>query len=136
MTPPRVLIVDDDVAITRMLKRTFDRAGFDTSTVDNGAQAFALLAREDFDAMICDLQMPHMSGRELCRKLTSEEIRFPACVFIVTSRPEAEERDWMREFPAITLIEKPVGPKQLLLRLCQRLRAESSEDGEVQRSAA
>ena len=136
MTPPRILIVDDDVAVTRMLKRTFDRAGFDTLTVDNGAQAFTLIASECFDAMICDLQMPHMSGRELCRKLAGDGVRFPGCVFIVTSRPEAEEREWIREFPGITLIEKPIGPKQLLLRLCRRLRAESSEDGEAQRSAA
>jgi CheY-like chemotaxis protein len=136
MTAPRVLIVDDDVAITRVLKLTFDRAGFDTLTANNGAQALALIAGERFDAMICDLQMPQMSGRELCRRLAGDGVPFPACVFIVTSRPEAEEREWMREFPGTTLIEKPIGPKQLMLRLSQRLRAGSSEDGEAQRSAA
>jgi DNA-binding response OmpR family regulator len=136
MTAPRILVVDDDVAITRVLKRTFDRAGFETLTVDNGAQAFALIAHEHFDAMICDLQMPHMNGRELCRRLAGDAVAFPTCVFIVTSRPEADEREWVREFPGITLIEKPIGPKQLLLRVCQRLRAEASEDGETERSAA
>ncbi len=76
--------------------------------------------------MICDIQMPRMSGPMLCRHLASTGPYLPGCTLIVTSRTEAEERDWVSAFPGVSLIEKPVGPKHLLRLVRQRLQSEAS----------
>ncbi len=122
MSTRRILIVDDDSNVVRILARTFERSGYAVTTARNGAQAHhALSSQEPFEAMICDIQMPQLTGRELCQKLANEGPYLPAVVVVVTSRSEADERDWVREIPAITLIEKPVGPKQLLRTVRERL---------------
>ncbi|MBM3316411.1 MAG: response regulator [Candidatus Eisenbacteria bacterium] len=117
----RILIVDDDIAVTRILKRTFELAGYAAEAVGDGRHALTALARQRFDAMVCDIEMPNMTGRELCRRLASEGPYLPRCVFIVTSHTEDEERGWIGEFSNIALIEKPVGPKQLLRRVARGL---------------
>jgi two-component system OmpR family response regulator len=136
MHEPHILIVDDDIAVTRILKRTFEQAGFAAMTVDNGELALAALEREHFEVMVCDVQMPRMNGRELFRRLAGGGARLPECIFIVTSRTESEERDWVSEFANIELVEKPVGPKQLLRRVVRRLLPELADAGDTEREAA
>lgn len=130
MESQRILIVDDETSISRVLGRVFERAGYRVATAQNGALALERLSREHFEVMICDIQMPRMNGRELCRHLASQGPYLPACTFIVTSRSEIEERSWVEDFPTIRLVEKPVGPKQLL-RLVRRALAGEGVDAPV-----
>ncbi|MCK4305103.1 MAG: response regulator [Candidatus Eisenbacteria sp.] len=124
MEPRRILIVDDDSTVARILVRVFERAGFSATAARNGKQALALLSNEHFDAMICDIQMPEMDGRELCQELSSSGPYFPGCTFIVTSRSEEEERSWVAEHPNVGLVEKPVSPKQIMRLVSQELGVE------------
>ncbi len=119
----RVLVVDDDSTVSRILGRVFERSGLQVTTAPNGKRALDILTEsaERFDAMVCDIQMPYMTGRELVRHLTTEGPYLPGCVFIVTSRSESEERDWVKAHEGISLVEKPVSPKQILRLLKQRL---------------
>jgi DNA-binding response OmpR family regulator len=121
MDAPRVLIVDDDSSVARVLARVFERAGYLPATAPDGEWALTLLGDRTFEIMICDIQMPRMDGRELCRRLSREGPYLPACTLIVTSRSEVEERAWLDEFPDVCLVEKPVGPKQLLRRVRRHL---------------
>jgi CheY-like chemotaxis protein len=125
-----VLIVDDDPAVALVLVRMFTKAGFATSHVSNGLLALEALSAKHFDAMICDINMPRMNGRELCRRLHEEGPYLPECVYVVTSLTELEERDWLREIPSIELVEKPVSPRELLRRVHERL-LESKERGKA-----
>lgn len=135
MASIRVLVIDDDIAVTRILTRTFERAGCSVRAVHNGEQAIAALSEAEFDAMICDIQMPRMGGRDLCRHLTIQGPYIPRCVFIVTSRTESEERDWIGEYPGAELIEKPVSPKQVLRRMSRALSAVDRESDSDRRAA-
>jgi DNA-binding NtrC family response regulator len=121
MSSKRILIVDDDSSVVRILGRIFTREGFTVTTCHNGAQAVEPLSTQTFDAMICDVQMPRLSGPELVRQVTSAGVRLPTCTFIITSRSEDEQRDWVSAYPEIELVEKPVGPKQLLRLVTRRL---------------
>lgn len=135
MKQRRVLIVDDDAAVSRVLVRVFERAGCIAAAAPNGKRALALLSSDErFDVMICDIQMPHMDGRELCRHLAASGPYLPGCVFIVTSRSEEQERSWVEGYPGIVLVEKPVSPKQLLRRVTRRLETEEPPH-EEQRAA-
>ncbi|MCK4411943.1 MAG: response regulator [Candidatus Eisenbacteria sp.] len=139
MEDHRVLIVDDDSSVARVLARAFERAGYVVATAPDGEWALTLLADQQIDIMICDIQMPRMDGRELCRHLTRQGPYLPACTLIVTSRSEHDERAWVEEFPGVCLVEKPVGPKQLLRRVRRHLESlpgfDGRESGEQRRAA-
>ncbi|MFH1143285.1 MAG: response regulator [Candidatus Eisenbacteria bacterium] len=134
MQGARVLIVDDDSSVARILARIFERSGFVATTAPDGEWALALLAEQHFDALICDIQMPRLDGRQLCERLAARGPHLPACTLIVTSRPEQEQRAWIDDFPGLVLVEKPVGPKHLLRLVRQRLLDVAQSD--TQRRAA
>ena len=114
METMRVLIVDDDPNVRRVLARTFENAGYAVGLAIHGEMAVTQLETERYDVMICDIQMPKMTGEELCHHLTNEGPYLPEYVLIVTSRTAKEARSWTAQYPQITVVEKPVGPRQLL----------------------
>jgi CheY-like chemotaxis protein len=128
MSTKRVLIVDDDASVRRILARSFERGGFGVGTAAHGEAALAELSAARYDVMICDIQMPRMSGPMLCRHLTTTGPYLPGVTLIVTSRSEDEERAWVSAFPGVSIIEKPVGPKHLLGVVRQRLQSEVGAD--------
>ncbi len=137
MRSKRVLIVDDDSSVQRVLVRVFERAGYVVESASNGRQALSKLAAERYDALVSDIQMPKMTGRELVSTLASEGPYLPDCVFIVTSRSESEERSWVYQYAGVSLLEKPVSPKEILRLVQQRLNSLPGEDspGAARRAA-
>ncbi len=65
----RILIVDDNVALARVIQFAMDGAGFETVTAQNGQIAFELAKESLFEVVITDQQMPEMTGVDLCRNL-------------------------------------------------------------------
>ena len=70
--PPRILIVDDEPDIRRLCKSHFQRAGFQCTEASDGAEALALLAKTEFDLVLLDIDMPHMSGSETLIRVRQE----------------------------------------------------------------
>jgi CheY-like chemotaxis protein len=129
MQPMRVLVVDDDPAVTRILVRVFQRSGFPAVSAANGRQALQRLSREKYDIMICDIDMPVMNGRQLCLHLSASGPYLPECTVIVTSRTEQEERSWVNDYPDILLVEKPISPKDILRMVSRRIESGSNGAG-------
>ena len=117
MSESRILIVDDDSSIRRIIARTFEKAGFEVETAANGEKAIEKLRGARFDVMISDIDMPRMTGKELCRHLAADGPYLPRHTLIVTGQMESSARAWIDEFENIRMIEKPVGPRQLLRRV-------------------
>lgn len=65
LTPGRLLIVDDEEAITKLLERKFSRAGYSCAVAGDGAEAAEQLKLQQFDVIITDVRMPNMDGMEL-----------------------------------------------------------------------
>jgi CheY-like chemotaxis protein len=124
----RVLIVDDDICVIRVLPRVFERAGCQVATAGNGEKALALLTAQHFDVMISDIQMPKMTGEQLCIHLWTAGPYLPKCTIVVTSRSDERERAWATQIPGIRLVEKPVGPKQLLRLVKDHFAAEGAAE--------
>lgn len=79
MTPPRVLIVDDDPEIARMLARSLARRGFQIDSTRSADEALAQAGKTAYDAAILDLVMPGRDGAELSAALRS---RIPGLVIV------------------------------------------------------
>ncbi len=65
MSDIRVIIIDDEKMITKMLKGYLEDHGFSVKTAHTGEEGLALVAREPFDAAIIDLRLPDMEGSEV-----------------------------------------------------------------------
>jgi DNA-binding response OmpR family regulator len=69
MKEKKILIVDDEVSILKLLNLSFTRAGYQVFTAESGEEALELLKKETIHVMFFDLNLPNMDGLELCRKV-------------------------------------------------------------------
>ncbi len=110
----RILIVDDHAPVIRVLKLGIEDAGFEVDTASNGAECLTKLCERLPDFLVTDIDMPRMSGKELCLAIQEQ---FPGRTFpivVLTSRTEMEHRDWTRAIDNLTFMEKPVSVRRLL----------------------
>lgn len=107
----KILIVDDDIISLSVLEETL--SSFDTATASSGAQA--LLTAESFrpDIMMLDVNMPGMSGYEVCRAIRKEKNLQPMRILLVSSNISIEERLKGYEAGADDYIAKPFSPDEL-----------------------
>jgi len=117
---PRLLVVEDDPAISRPLIRALEREGFAVDHVDNGTAALSLALDRDVDLVLLDLTLPDVDGLEVCRRLRDERPLLP--VVMLTAR--GEEVDLVVGFDAGAddYVTKPFRMAELVARLRARLR--------------
>lgn len=125
----RILIVDDETNVTRVLTLMLERAGYAVATANDGEAALACLHAATPDALVTDIQMPRKNGRELVQAIHQRwpERRFP--IFVMTSMTAREEREWVRALKRVEFIEKPVSPRQLICRLAECFAADAQAMG-------
>lgn len=115
----RLLMIDDDVALTRMVGEYLGARGLPVTAAHGVAEGERLLRSEVFDALILDAMLPDGDGFELCRRLR-ERSRLP--VIMLTARGEEVDRIVGLELGADDYLPKPFSPRELLARLRALLR--------------
>ncbi len=113
----RVLVADDEPHMARVLKLYLERAGYSVETCANGLQALVAVREQAPDVLITDIQMPQMSGRELCQMLEQELPQRSFPIFVMTSRTDREEREWTAAIRGLFFLEKPLSMRALVARL-------------------
>ena len=83
---PRILLVDDDPAILRLLDVNFRMEGFDVEAVSHGEDALAAVSRDVPDVVVLDLMLPGMDGREILRRLRDDPATAAVPVLFLTAR--------------------------------------------------
>ena len=111
MNTQKVLFVDDEPGILMTLEKAFTRDGYAVRTADSGEAALALLQAEDIHVMFLDLNMPGMSGIELCRRIKQE--RPMDIVFSLTGYASLFELSECREAGFDDYFKKPADLKLL-----------------------
>ncbi len=119
MEAQKILIVDDEYQITRVLKRSFLAHRYDVRTASDGEAALDLFHDFHPDLIITDLQMPEMNGIELCR-----EIRKISEIPIIVLSVKGEEKTKVEALDAGAddYVTKPFGMDELLARVRATLR--------------
>ena len=67
---PRVLVVEDETALSTLLSYNLEQAGFAVTVAETGEDALAFLAEDRPDIVLLDWMLPHVSGIELCRRVS------------------------------------------------------------------
>lgn len=129
MTMKRVMIVDDHAPVLRVLRLGIEEAGFEVDTATNGSECLVKLCNAVPDFLITDIDMPRMSGKELCLAIEEQfpERTFP--IVVLTSRTELEHRDWTRDIDNLEFMEKPVSVRRLVAFIRRCLNGETVMTG-------
>jgi DNA-binding response OmpR family regulator len=126
MNARRILIVDDEPHVTRVLGMTLAREGYEIDTAVNGMQALEKIETRAPDVMITDVQMPKMGGRALCETVRDRFPEWDALILVMTSMTAIEERSWVGKLKNIEFLEKPLSPRRLVSRLSAHFSSEAA----------
>ena len=121
----RVLVVDDDKDVRRLVCSTLDEAGFVTVGAQDATEALAAAALEALDLAIVDINLPRISGYELCRRLKDARPAFPV-IFISGERTEWFDRVGGLLLGADDYLVKPFVTDELVARVRTVLRRSSA----------
>jgi DNA-binding response OmpR family regulator len=117
---PKVLLVDDEQAITDNLASFLERSGFTTMVASNGEEALQQVEMSEPDLIILDVLMPRLDGREVLRRLRRSGNWVP--IILLTQVGESSERAMALEEGADDYLNKPFDPHELIARMRAVLR--------------
>lgn len=127
----RILVIDDDPAVTGLLRRGLSYERFDVDTAPSGQEGLAL-ARERYpDLVILDIMMPGMDGLEVLRRLRAADAQLP--VIMLTARDTSADEIQGLEYGADDYVVKPFTFDVLLARVRALLRRHETERPDVLR---
>src|SRR5258705_13996833 len=120
---PRILVVDDEPQLTRVLRTGLKSRGYDVRAAADGLAGFETFSDWHPDLVITDLAMPNMNGLELCRRLRAAS-QVP--IIILSAKGEEKIKVEALDIGADDFVTKPFGIDELLARVRASLRRASS----------
>ncbi|MBC7806781.1 MAG: response regulator [Akkermansiaceae bacterium] len=126
---PRILAVDDEPNIVRLIQVNLERDGYTVETANNGAQALAKIRQSRPDLLVSDVMMPEMDGFELLANIRRDPMLADLPVIMLTAK--AQDRDVMEGYTrgADMYLTKPFNPMELK-QFVKRILASASEDSD------
>lgn len=115
----RILIVDDDKAIRKLISVYLDNEGMKTEQAEDAIEALALLEKNDFDLIILDIMMPKLDGIQACLKIR-EERSMP--IIMLSAKSEDMDKIQGLASGADDYLSKPFNPLELIARVKSQLR--------------
>jgi DNA-binding response OmpR family regulator len=113
----RLLHVDDEASLRRVLRTALAAFGCDVVGVSNGERALALLETSSYDVVLLDLNMPGISGIEVCRRIQALGRRPVVVMFTVNDSEDAKAKAGADDY-----LVKPVPLRELVARICTAIR--------------
>ncbi|AEG48719.1 two component transcriptional regulator, winged helix family [Sphingobium chlorophenolicum L-1] len=126
MSAQRILVVDDEVHIRRLLQGTLKRAGYDVVEAVNATEALEQARRAKPDAMLLDLGLPDRDGLEIIQLLKAAT---PAPIIVVSAREATEQKVAALDLGAHDYVTKPFDSEEVLARLRASLRERVAAQG-------
>lgn len=118
----KILIVDDEKDIVKMLDYNLKKEGFRTLSCRDGEGALDLAGREHPDLILLDLMLPGLDGLEVCKALKKEGKTAPIPVIMLTAKRQEADKVVGLELGADDYVVKPFSPRELIARIKAVLR--------------
>lgn len=126
MTQARILLVDDDKDVVRLMRAYLEQSDFEVLVAYNGESAMHILRRERPDLVLLDLMLPDHDGWEITRWLRRDPVLQHTPVIMLTARVNDTDKIVGLELGADDYVTKPYNPREVVARVRARLRAQSS----------
>ena len=117
----RVLIVEDEAALARLVEWQLQSAGFESRSVATGKEALAVATEHWPDLVVLDLRLPDMSGYDICRQLRSMASPWELPVLMLTALDQPIDQLRGYAFGADAYMTKPFDPSELVKTACSLL---------------
>jgi len=117
--PQKILVVDDEPEITRLVRAYLERAGFAVVTAAEGREALAVFRHERPNLVLLDLNLPGMDGLDVCRAMRRGS---DVPIIMLTARLEEADRLIGLELGADDYVVKPFSPREIVARVRAVLR--------------
>jgi two-component system response regulator ResD len=118
-TDTRILVVDDEARIRRLIRMYLEKEGYIIEEAENGSEALDMALNDDYDVILLDIMMPEMDGIEVCEALREQK---STPVIMLTAKGEEANRVQGFEAGADDYIVKPFSPREVVLRVKALLR--------------
>jgi DNA-binding response OmpR family regulator len=115
-----ILVIEDDERILKALQRLFSSEGYEIRSAANGKQGLEMFASPGLDAVVLDLMLPEMSGRDVCRSMKQTSPDTP--VVILSAISDVADKVLLLELGADDYVTKPFSPRELLARVQAAIR--------------
>ncbi len=116
----RILVIEDDVAVQKALRRTFESAGFEVTISSDGATAMQSFTATSPQVVLLDLRLPGKSGQDLCREIKKDSPNVP--ILVLSAATDVVDKVLLLEMGADDYVTKPFSPRELLARIRVSLR--------------
>ncbi len=126
----RVLVVDDDPGIVKVVRAYLEQAGFDVLVAYDGKKALQIARHDKPDLVVLDLMLPEMDGWDVCRALRKES---DVPIIMLTARVEETDKLVGLELGADDYVTKPFSPRELAARVRSVLRRSGAMPAEPER---
>ena len=113
----RILIVEDDKHISKLVKYNLEKAGFECDVTITGEEAFEVLDKQSINLIILDIMLPKMDGLEVCKQLKQDKKLSNIPLIMLTAKSEEVDRIVGLELGADDYVVKPFSPRELVLRI-------------------
>ena len=126
-SPPRILLVDDEVSIQRAVGPLLRSRGYQVEIAGSGSEALRLVHDRPPDLIVLDLGLPDIEGTEVCRRVRAQSA---VPIIILSARGNEADKVQALDLGADDYVTKPFGPEELLARIRVALRRVTSDDDE------
>ena len=110
----KVVVIDDEVHIRRVIEIKLKKAGYQVMTAINGKEGLNLIQAQKPDVVVSDIMMPEMDGKPLCEVTNVLKKDQPFLTIIMTCRISTDEESWISEMQDTLFMEKPFSPNKLV----------------------
>jgi len=124
----KILIVEDEKDIVKMLEYNLKKDGFRTISAQDGEDALEYAVREHPDLIILDLMLPGMDGLEVCKELKKETKTALIPIIMLTAKAQESDKVVGLELGADDYVTKPFSPRELIARIKAVLRRAKEKD--------
>lgn len=115
---PKILLVDDDIKNSMLLRRFLEAEGFQVTYANNGAVGLELYAAERPDLILLDINMPEVNGFEMAKAVREKDSK--TVIFFLTDRTEKSDRLMGFRLKGNDYIPKPFYPEELVAKINER----------------
>lgn len=116
----RILVVEDDPAVQKALKRLFETEGYAVEVQSDGQSAIDSFQASAPAAVVLDLRLPKVSGRDVCKEIKAHSPALP--IVVLSAASDVSDKVLLLELGADDYVTKPFSPRELLARVRAALR--------------
>src|ERR1035441_9021601 len=121
----KILVIEDDRAVQKALRRLFEAEGFTVEVAGNGSEGLGMFRAAPPSVLLLDLSLPGVPGQDICREINQVAPSLP--IIILSARTEVMDKVLLLELGAHDYVTKPFSPRELLARVRTAIRRRATQ---------